>query len=142
MISRKLLIPLILLIIFSFFLTLFFGTLPPSGKVTLSMIPSDIPLETNLVSAVIKTIKERRTVQVELLEYDTCYWIKPTHNGTHYLFQINGYKSTMGKCLGFVENRQYIPREKGLSILGDTCICYGKTYLLEWGKNGIKISKR
>ena len=106
----------------------------------LSPIPTNIPTETDLVLGLKKTIENKVTLQLKIKEDDTCYWAKPTHNGTHHLLQINKYKNALEECIGFVENRNYILREKGLNILGDTCVCSGRTYSLERDENKLKIS--
>ena len=139
---KKYLIPVTFLFGIIFFLASIFKFSAPAQKEPLSLIPTNIPTETDVITALEKIIKEKREMRVKITENDTCYWVKPTNNGTHYLLQINKYNGIVEKCIGFPENIHYIQREKGLSIFGDTCICDKETYLLEWENSGIKVIKR
>lgn len=133
---------LILLIIFAFISSFFLGTSTPSKKVQLSLIPSNIPTENDIISALRRVIEGKEEIRVKLLGNDTCFWIKPTHNGTHYLFQISEYKAPGNNCLGFAEKTEYLLRKRGFVVFGDTCVCGGKTYSIKWEKNGVRIAGR
>ncbi len=128
----------------------FFLTSSPIQHVPLSIfnilrrIRGEKPLtiETDVISALNK-LKDSNSILIEVTENETCYWIKPTRNKTHYLLEINKYKSTMGRCLGFLRGKSYVIVDKGINMIGgNSCICTDETYLLEWKKDGIKITMR
>ena len=142
MVSKRSLILSVFSIAFIFIFAYFLFTLILPQKSLLSSISTDISVESDVVLALRKTIAENGKIQVKITENGICYWIKPSHNGTHSVFQINKYKSTIGKCLGLLVDSYYIERDKGFNVIGSTCVCEGKTYLLEWEVRGVKITER
>lgn len=104
-------------------------------------IPSSTEMKTDVELAILDLIKrgEGRAL-VKLSEKERCYWIRPTHNGTHYLLQILEYRSVIGSCMGIVRNEREIVLDRGVNILGGSgCVCGGKMYLFEMGRSGLRI---
>ncbi|MFB6088283.1 MAG: hypothetical protein ABEK36_00730 [Candidatus Aenigmatarchaeota archaeon] len=50
-----------------------------------------------------------------------CYWIRPTHNGTHFLIEVTKHNTT-DSCYGLTLDRKKIVMEEALDIKGK-CVC-------------------
>lgn len=102
-----------------------------------------IPEKTDVRSAVEQSIISKDKILLAPKDKDICYWIKPTHNGTHYLLQMIEYKSTLGKCLGSKLSEKVIVLNRGINILGGkSCVCGNEIYELELEADGLRITKR
>ena len=144
MISKKFIFILIILLGLIFSISYLFTSLTPLEKIRLGIVklPGSIKTETNVELAIQGLVSGKDRTLISPVEGDICYWIKPTHNGTHYLLQINEYKSTLERCIGFPLGKEEIILDHGINILGgNSCVCGGETYLLEWESGGLRITR-
>lgn len=100
-----------------------------------------VKTETDLKTALDYLVTGNNRVIVSIENNNTCFKVRPTYNGTHYLLKIKEYKSKTGNCIGLLKDQTEVVVDKGINILGGkSCLCYGE-YLLEWKKDGLRIRK-
>ena len=68
----------------------------------------------------------------------------PSYNGTNYILVIREYNSTTNDCIGELTNTMEIAIDNPANIVGTSCICGGRQYLVkklsEGGLTNFEIS--
>lgn len=88
------------------------------------------------VSQQIRKISQEEGNYKLSLNGSKCYWIRPTHNGTHFLIEISKHNTT-DSCHGFTLNKKEIVLDEPVNIRGK-CVCGDYCNFKMQRKNGTK----